>query len=166
MSLIKITQNIINIENQILDNDGVLSEELESFLTISQNNLATKIDDYSYLIDRLEKSIELFKAKKEEAARAQKSYENIIDTMKERLKFAMSEMNTSELSGNEYKYKLARSKSKIKVIDESVIPIDFIREKVTYEVDKEKIYNALENGVHIDGVILEETQSLRKSILK
>ncbi len=165
-NLISITQSIIALENEILDNGGELTPELELSLEITEKNLLEKVDKYVYLIDRLESGVEFFKAKQDEAAKLKKSYESTIDNLKERLKFAMKTLNTNELRGLEYSYKLAKSKSKVKIENIETIPMEYVREKITYEPDKEKIFAALEIGLQISGATLENTYSLRKSLVK
>jgi len=165
-NLISITQSIIALENQILDNGGELTPELELSLEINEKNLIEKVDKYVYLIDRLEMGAEFFKAKQEEAAKLKKSYESTIDNLKERLKFAMKTLNTNELRGLEYSYKLAKSKSKVKIENLESIPMEYVREKISYEPDKEKIFAALEIGLQIPGATLEDSYSLRKSLVK
>jgi hypothetical protein len=165
-NLISITQSIIALENEILDNGGELTPELELSLEITEKNLIEKVDKYVYLIDRLEMGAEFFKAKQEEAAKLKKSYESTIDNLKERLKFAMKTLNTNELRGLEYCYKLAKSKPKVKIENPESLPMEFVREKISYEPDKEKIFAALESGVQIENCKLEESFSLRKSLIK
>ena len=165
-NLIAITQSILAIENEILDNGGELTPELELDLAITEKNLLEKVDSYAYLIDRLEMGVEFFKAKQDEANKLKKSYEITIERLKERLNYSMEELNTNELKGSEYCFKQVRSKSKVEIIDADSLPMEYIREKLSYEPDKDKIFKDLEKGKIISGVVLKETKSLRKYLVK
>lgn len=160
--LLAIASEVNSIEQIILDNDGELTETLDNYLKITEENLVYKVDNYSHLIDRLERGVEFFKMKQEEALKARRIYESTIDNMKLTLRHVLESMNRTELRGNDYVYKLSRGKPKVKISDESGLPMEYCREKIVLEPDKEKIFNALENGIEIDGCILEETTTLRK----
>ena len=99
-------------------------------------------------------------------SKLKKSYEITIERLKERLNYSMEELNTNELKGSEYCFKQVRSKSKVEIVDADSLPMEYIREKLSYEPDKDKIFKDLEKGKIISGVVLKETKSLRKYLVK
>jgi len=165
-TLNQIRLDILNAEKLLIESNGEVTEELNQLLEINENNLALKVDSYKYVIDGLEDAIEFFKHKEDEAKRVRKSYEAFIDSMKERLKLTIQSLNTNEIVGNEYRFSLATGKPKVEIIDVEKLPASYVREKVTYEPDKIKIGEALQNGEIVDGARLVETNTLRTYLVK
>ena len=164
-TLKSIRSDIIALEELLLENNGEVNETLETWLQINEKNLAVKIDAYVYFLDQLEQGAAFFKSKSEEALQAKKQYEAMIERMKNNIKFTMQELNTDELRGNEYRYKLSRSKPKVEVNEEQ-IPASYLKEKITYSADKDLIKQDLDKGIEIEGARLIENYSLRSYLIK
>lgn len=165
-SLKSIRADIIALEQLILENEGEVNETLETWLEINETNLAVKTDAYKFFIDQLEQGAEFFKAKEKEANQARKQYENLIERMKANLKFTMQSLNTDELRGNEYRYKLSKSKPKVEILDEEKLPAMFLKEQVIYSPDKDMIKTELESGNPVEGARLVESYSIRNYLIK
>jgi len=154
------------IEELLIETDGEMIPVLTEWMTINEQNMATKIDSYKYVFDKLESGCEFFKKKEEEMRNARKSYENYIQRLKENLKFTMESLTVSELKGHDYRFKLQRIKPKVVILNESVLSAEYIREKITLEVDKTAIKEAFDKGIEVVGATLEEGVSLRSYVNK
>lgn len=157
-----ITQDILALESLLLEAEGDLTNPaLEEWMTINEENMAGKIDAYKHMMDHMEAGIEYFKQKAIEAVQARKIYENQIERMKERLRFTMTELTTSELIGTDYRFKLSKTKPKVIITDDQKIPVCYLTEKLEYTPNKEAIKIAIEKGEIIQGAHLEENYSLK-----
>lgn len=152
------------LEELLLESEGELSPILSEWMVINEQNMATKVDNYKHFFDKLELSCEYFKKKENEIRDARKAYENFILRLKENLKFTMESMTVSELKGHDYRFKLSRAKAKVVITNEGAIPSDYVREKITYEVNKDAIKKAIDEGIVVPGASLEESVSLRSYV--
>lgn len=154
-----------SLAEALLESGGELTPEIESALTINEKELGLKVDSYAIFVDRLEYEAGYFKAKAKELQAAAKVLENAQERLKENLKNAMRALKQDEIKGQDYKFKLSRSRPKL-ILDEKVLPGDFKTQVVSYEPDKDKIQDAINAGLEVPGAKIEETFSLRKYINK
>lgn len=154
------------IEQTILDNAGALTPEIEAWLEAITPNagelMAAKIDGYAFVIDRIEKAAEHWRDESERRARVARTCENFVDGLKDRLKFVMTKLNTTELAGEQSRFKLSPTKKRLVVREPALVPAAYLIEKTTYEIDKSKIADALEAGADIAGCALEGGMALRR----
>ena len=165
-TLKSLVKDLNALEELIIENDGQVCETLEVWMQINETNVATKVDGYNFLIARLEKSAEFFKDKEAEYYAARKVYENQVIRMKAYVKDTMFAMGLDELKGNEYRFKLSKSKPKVIIDNVEELPLEYTREKITIEVDKDGIKKALDEGIEIKGASLETSFSLRSYLIK
>ena len=90
---------------------------------------------------------------------AKKSYENFIKSKSEfedHIKKTMLDNNLIETDIGEYHIKLkkGRKSQAVEIIDEEVIPKEYLRVKT--EVDKSKALKDLKEGIYIEGLSLNE----------
>lgn len=126
-------------------------------------NLAVKADSYQYRQQDIQTMAEQFKANAKMFSSAAKSLERVGESLKERLKYSMVEMQTNELAGILFKYKLSSSSPSVVIDDQALIPAIYCREKVVVDVDKAAIKDALLDGRSVPGAHLERGFTLRVS---
>jgi len=166
-SLYSIKKDMIALESLILEQDGEITDLIiENWMIINEKNLAEKVDHYKYFLESLEQGAQFFKDKAEEATKARKHYENVIDRLNNNLKQTMNDLGTDELIGNEYRYKLVRGKPKVEVLDEEKLPAKYMREIVELKPDKDLIKKELESSVEIEGARLVESYSVKSYLVK
>jgi hypothetical protein len=85
---------------------------------------------------------------------------NMAQTMKDRVKFVMREMDAKELPGDFNSFKLSSGRKKL-VMDESKIPPEFFMETIVRKPNMELIETALQNGIEVEGCRFEDIYSLR-----
>jgi len=165
-TLKELVRDLNALESLVIENDGQICETLEAWMEINETNVATKVDSYNFLIARLEKGSEFFKEKEAEYYAARKVYENQILRMKNYVKDTMFAMGLDELKGNEYRFKISKLKPKIVINNIEELPLEYTREKITIEVDRDSIKKALDEGLKIKGASLETSYSLRSYLIK
>lgn len=160
-SLIDLASESKSIVDRLIANGGELDEDLERELEVSSRELSEKIDSYKFVLEELKLREAFWRQIKDEASAAQRSVKNGSENLKSRIRYAMKHLEVDELSGSKYRAKLSAAKSKILISDESLIPSEYLRERVVREPDKEKILQELLKGNKIDGCVLEDSKSLR-----
>lgn len=162
-SLVMIASEIAMLEKKVMEANGEITPEIEALMDLSTGNLIEKIDRTRYVMDAFDTRAMYFKDIENQAYAGRKLFENSKDRLKQNLKKSMTMMNTDELCGESYRYKLSISKPKLRVVDEALIPVQYKKEKVTTTMvaDMELIENDLALGVEIPGVAMERTETLR-----
>lgn len=97
-----IQQNLLSIFEQIEDNDGELTPELENALKITQDNFKTKVRDYTKVIQQFETDINAIKEEKNRLNALQKSKESTMNRLKDILTIAIINFGDTNKSGVKY----------------------------------------------------------------
>jgi len=160
LSLYSIASEMANITKVIEENLGEIPEDLEKRMCVIETQYPEKIDGYSQIMKRIDHEIAYYKEQSQTFSRAAKTFDNFKKRMKENIKQAMSMLNKDRLDGNSVYFKLGKSKAKL-IIDESELPKEYLIQVTTYEPDKKRIREILEQGLDIPGAHLEESHTLR-----
>ena len=152
MTLYEITGEYLRLYDMITEEDEALNDTLESL----NLDLADKSEGYVAVIKQLEmeadecdKVIEAFTQKK-------KQRQNSVKRLKEALLSAMDIANLPEIKAGAWTLKVAKNggKTPVEIPDESKVPENYMRLK--YEIDKDLIRTALEEGKELDFASLGE----------
>ena len=150
-----------NLERALIESDGIISPEVEQMLAVRELDLPEKVDGYAFIIDRLESMEDFYKQRAEMFLKASRTLQNSKESLKERLKFAMQELGTNELFGNDVRFKGAHTKGSLVIEDKDAVPVEYKTEVVTTEIDKKKIKADLDSGKEVPGARIEPGYSLR-----
>lgn len=163
-TLINLVIESQQIANQIAKASGELSPEVENALDLNASNLTEKIDCYIGVMRALESLAATFKQNADDMKTAQKTLENRVESLKNRLKYAHEIMGTKELLGEMYKTLVYDAAPKLVIEDEKNIPEKYMRIVQKMEVDKDAIKEAILAGESIPGCRFEITQAMRISV--
>lgn len=152
------------LDELLFESNGELCEELDQFLEITEKGLAQKVDGYKLYIDHLESRAQYFKELADEAKIHEKTFLSVVRRMKENLKFAMHNMGTTELKGEQYRFALTEPTDKVVIENEEIIPVKFTKEEIVFKIDRELLTAALKAGEQIPGAKIELTQQLRQYV--
>lgn len=145
------------IEMLLVEAEGELTPAVEQSLA----QLARKVDDCVFVLDRLEKVAEFYverAAKLERIARAAKASRERLKTY---VKAVMEASSTDELLGDDFRFKASTSAPRVVVTDEKLVPMKFLEEKVSLVPNKKLILEALEAGEEVPGAQAEQGKTLR-----
>ena len=101
-NIYNIQQNLLSIFEQIEENEGELTPELELALQINQANFKNKVRDYTKVIQQFETDIKAIKEEKDRLNSLQKSKENTINSLKQILIVAIKNFGDTNKSGVKY----------------------------------------------------------------
>ncbi len=150
------------LQNQeLIDNLGELTPELQASMELNQENLSSKVDGYYFRLQDLENQLGIIKEIKKQADSGIKVLSKNIDFLKNNMKLAMEVYGFKVVLGNYSKFTLQKTKKKLVIDDLTKIPMHYLKLVEVIEVDKDTLYKDLQNGVEIQGAHLEENEFLR-----
>jgi hypothetical protein len=154
-NLFNIDAELYEIYNEIENNGGEMTPELEAALEISESERLTKGEGYVYVIKQLKSQAELIKSEikrlQEIAKRYETSADKLADTLLESI-IAHGQIKTAFVTIS------SRKSKSVSITDESLIPTEFMR--IKHEPNKTALKEALEGGQIIDGALIVENVSL------
>ncbi len=101
-NIFNIQNELLSILNEIEENEGELTLELEEKLNIKQNEFKDKIKSYSNVIKMLESDINLIKEEKNRLSELQKAKEKTIERIKKIIVYAIETFGDTTKSGNKF----------------------------------------------------------------
>lgn len=160
ITLFNIGNEFVELVNQIQENEGELTPELENALKINEENFIQKTVSYYQFMTDIKSKIEQGEALKKEIDKKIKQFQNVFDKCSKNVKEAML-LYEKETAGDDfYKFKLRKSVS-VEIEDDTLIPKKFMVEKVVTSPDKNSIKSALKAGESVPGCALKTNQNLQ-----
>jgi len=157
-SLFHISSEMMLIEQQLEDNGGELTPELEQALEITQKELQTKAFNYCKYIKHLESQISAAKIYEDQIRDYKQKKVRAIEGLKNALKNAVD--NFGKIETEFFTVSLRKSES-IDIIDEDQIPDKFKTIKQTISISKSDIKAAIKKGEVVFGAVLNENTNLQ-----
>ena len=105
-SLNKIIEEYQKIEIEILNNDGVLSDELEDMLKLNELELGDKLDGYKKFIIYLKNQVDYLKNMESHYNKKRKVLENSIDRYKKAMISAMELVGKNKIKTIDFNYSI------------------------------------------------------------
>ena len=99
MNIFELSNELQDIMNELEENGGELTPELEEQLSVNQENVNNKIKSYTQVIHQLESDIELVKNETKRLYDVRKSKEKAIENIKKLILFALDNFGTVNKSG-------------------------------------------------------------------
>ena len=160
LSLYNIQQEYISLAEQIIDNDGLLSEEMEAALQINKDQLESKSQCYGFIVRQLEGECDMIDNEIKRLEAMKKSRGKTVDRLKESVSKAMQLYEIDKIETPTLKISFRKSES-IEVEEESLIDEKFMTVKTTRTPNKTAIKEAIKNGEIVLGVTLKQNQNIQ-----
>ena len=157
ITLYQISEDQRRLNAMLEETGGELTTELEEALAITEQNFVTKAENYGKAILHYKQMVAAAKAETDRIKAIQKTCENAIARMEERLRDAMILFDKPKVEMATLKLSLRKS-DRVVIDDENNLPADCIVVKT--EVSKTEVKRHLKAGETI-GAHLEENQSLQ-----
>lgn len=157
ITLYQISEDQRRLNAMLEETGGELTPELEEALAITEQNFVTKAENYGKAILHYKQLVAAAKAETDRIKAIQKTCENAIARMEERLRDAMILFDKPKVEMATMKISLRKSE-RVVIDDENNLPADCIVVKT--EVSKTEVKRHLKAGETI-GAHLEENQSLQ-----
>lgn len=136
-----------------------LEGDFEIALNVIDDEIEVKADNIAKVIKELEADEKKFKEEIDRLNQIKKSTSNRIKSLKSYLEMNMRRVDKLKFKTNLFSFNIQKNRASVKVLDESIIPEEFLVLSTT--VNKQKLYDAIKSGRKIDGAMLEESESLR-----
>jgi len=157
MNLFDIEMEYRAAVEELIENQGAMSPELEARMEISREMFDKKAESYGLIIKEMKGECEQLDDLIAELQRKKKSREATVETMRGRLLQAMLAFEIPKFKTLKISMWIGSSK-KLKVLNQNLIPMAYQIEVVEYKVLNAEIKKALEEGAEIPGVELVEGQ--------
>jgi hypothetical protein len=154
-NLFNIDAELYEVYNEIENNGGEMTPELEATLEITEAERMTKGEGYVYVIKQLRSQSDMIKSEikrlQELAKRYENSAEKLADTLLQSV-VAHGQIKTALVTIS------SRKSKSVSITDESLLKEEFLRIKT--EPNKTAIKEALEAGQEVAGALIVENYSL------
>ena len=160
VALYQIEQEYLNIVQSIIDAGGEITEEQETALSISKEQLQNKGVCYGFIVKELEGNIDLIDLEIKRLNALKKPLVNSIDRLKNNLSQAMQMFEVTELKTPLLKINFRKSES-IEVTDIDLLDADFVKTTITKAADKIAIKEAIKAEIPVRGAVLLTNYNLQ-----
>ena len=124
MNIWQIQQDLLDIFNELEENGGELTPELEDKLNITQSEFKNKIENYLYVIKQTESDINACDAEAKRLTALKKSKQNTVDRIKSVMAKAIEQFGDENKSGNRF-IDLGTAKITVRKSDKVIVNDDF-----------------------------------------
>lgn len=159
-SLFKITSDMQLIVNQLIENGGELTDELQHMLQITESQLQQKATGYAQVIRAMEYDNGVVDAEIKRLQEIKRTRKNVVERLKNNLSDAMQQFEMDVIESPISKISF-RSSQSVEIVDENEIPNAYKTQIITTKVDKMKIKQAIKNGDQVVGAILKTNKNLQ-----
>ena len=145
-SLINLCLDLVELDPHAPENKELIEQKI--------NSLGTKVESYVGLNNFAKSQVEKLKAEIEYLDRQVKSFERVINSLRDKALFAMQTMDVKEIKGtNGHKLYIRKSES-IQIDDVTMLPDWAVTKTVSIDANKTKIKEAIKEGELIAGARL------------
>lgn len=155
--LTEMYQNILDL----ISDDEAGNEALEKALEDIKDNIEIKAENMAKLIKNIDGDIEVLKVEEKRLADRRKALENKKENIKTYLENQLKIMEIDKVKTPLFTVALQNNPQSVNVLDEKLIPKDYIKTVTTTSISKKDLLEDLKQGLIIDGVELKQTKSLR-----
>ena len=154
-NLFNINEDMFRLHQQIEENGGELTAELEEQLTITENDRESKCEGYVSVIRQLKSKSQLIKDEAKRLLDAARVYDKSVERLEDNL--LSSVVQLGNIKTNFVSISTRRNKS-VEIADDAELPLQYQRVKI--EPNKTAIKEALESGIDVPGAQIVEKFSL------
>ena len=179
-SIFKLQQEYLDMMNEIEDNEGELTPELEEQLAINIDSFEDKMGNYADLIDFLKSQVTMNKDKIKAIVKLSNTSSNLINRLKSNMRDALQLYGEDGKSGNKilniegHKF-YTRKNELVRVQDEMTFMMqnDYVNSTVSLKIPKKQLDEVLEGISKILDVTSDDihedikwTNAIDKRVLK
>jgi hypothetical protein len=159
--------NIFNIQteyqllvNELIENGGEITPEIELALQINKDNFHSKSENFAYVTKQFDAEMDIIDNEIKRLQQAKKSREKTIQRLKDTIELAMLTFDIDKIETPLIKISFRKSES-VEVSDVNELPNEFKTIKLTETADKLKIKDALKSGMFISGCSIKSNRNLQ-----
>ncbi|WBC28430.1 Gam-like end protection [Rhodobacteraceae phage LS06-2018-MD05] len=156
----EISKNYLDLIDQIEENNGEITPEIETSLAINEGEIKQKSVAYVAVMKSLESEVDFIDNEIKRLQALKKSRANIVQNLKDSLEYALNTFGIDEIKTELIKINFRKSKSVI--IDKpELVPDHYNTITVTRTPNKKAIKEAIESGKKVKGAYISENRNLQ-----
>ena len=159
-SIYKIQNEFQLIIAEVINNEGEITPELETALTINKEQLQSKAVDYCYVIKQLDYDCEQIDNEIARLNKLKKVRSNLTDRLKNTVSSAMQLYEVEKIETPLIKLSFRNSES-VEITNEQQLDACFIVTKTVTTPDKKAIKDAIKNGEVVCGATISYNKNLQ-----
>jgi hypothetical protein len=159
-SIYKIQNDFQLIIAEVINNDGEITPELETALTINKEQLQSKAVDYCYVIKQLDYDCEQIDNEIARLNKLKKVRANLAERLKDTISNAMNLYDVEKIETPLIKLSFRNSES-VEITNESQLDACFIVTKTVSTPDKKAIKDAIKSGQLVCGATISYNKNLQ-----
>ena len=159
-SIYKIQNEFQLIIAEVINNEGEITPELETALTINKEQLQSKAVDYCYVIKQLDYDCEQIDNEIARLNKLKKVRSNLTDRLKNTVSSAMQLYDVEKIETPLIKLSFRNSES-VEITNESQLDACFIVTKTVTSPDKKAIKDAIKSGQLVCGATISYNKNLQ-----
>lgn len=160
MTIFKIQAEYQQIVNELIDNGGNLTPELELAMQITKDNFHSKSENYAFITRQFDSEMDIIDNEIKRLQQAKKTREKAIERLKANIEMAMNTFEVDKIETPLIKISFRKSES-VEVEDVNNLPALYKVVKVSETADKLKIKDAIKSGILIEGCYLKTNRNLQ-----
>jgi hypothetical protein len=160
LNIYQIEKEYLELANQLIESGGECSPELELQLTINQEQLEQKARGYGFVVKQMESDVLIIDAEIKRLGELKKARIKTIERLETTVSNAMQLYQINRLETPTLKISFRKSES-VEIDNEADIPAQFLKEKITYTIDKVAIKEAIKKGEVVIGARLQVNQNIQ-----
>jgi len=160
MNIYKIQNEFQLIIAEVINNEGEITPELETALTINKEQLQSKAVDYCYVIKQLDYDCEQIDNEIARLKKLKKKRSNLTDRLKNTVSSAMQLYDVEKIETPLIKLNFRNSES-VEITNEQQLDAKFIVTKTVTSPDKKAIKDAIKSGVFVEGATISYNKNLQ-----
>ena len=160
LNIYQIEKEYLELANQLIESGGEYSPELELQLTINQEQLEQKARGYGFVVKQMESDVLIIDAEIKRLGELRKARLKTIERLETTVSNAMQLYQINKLETPTLKISFRKSES-VEIDDESAISFAYLKEKITYTIDKAMIKEAIKKGEVVIGARLQVNQNIQ-----
>ena len=160
MNIFNIQSEYQQLVNELIENGGEITPELELALQINKDNFHSKSENYAYITKQFDGEMDIIDNEIKRLQQAKKSREKTIERLKATIEMAMKTFEIDKIETPLIKISFRNSES-VEVTDVNDLPNEYKVIKLTETADKLKIKDALKSGMFIEGCSIKTNRNLQ-----
>lgn len=160
-SIYNISGDYLRLMDEIENNEGELTEDTESRLAITIEELETKAVSYGYCIRQFDFEIEQIAAETARLSKIMVRKSKIQAELKKRISEAMLCFNITKVQQNNLTLSFLKSEQ-LHIDEDAKIPKKYLKSKIVESIDKAGLKADTKSGaIKVDGIFIVENQNLQ-----
>jgi hypothetical protein len=160
MNIYKIQNEFQLIIAEVINNEGEITPELETALTINKEQLQSKAVDYCYVIKQLDYDCEQIDNEIARLNKLKKVRSNLTDRLKNTVSSAMQLYDVEKIETPLIKLSFRNSES-VEITNEQQLDACFMVTKTVSTPDKKAIKDAIKSGQLVCGATISYNKNLQ-----